>query len=449
MGRLLFWFLFSLFGYWRLGYATLRTNFAAIFLLFSFLFLGYAWFLRYSGAWGSSLNPTPQVWRTGFVAAIAFRLIWLTALPALSDDYFRFIWDGRLLASGQNPYLTLPTDQPNLPLFTQLNSPNYYTVYPPLNQVFFAVGTWFFPNSVINHVLILRLTILLADLGSLFLITRLLRHFKKPKQAVFLYALNPLVIVELTGNLHFEGVMLFFFLLAVWLLFVEKQGIWSAVSWGAAISVKLLPLLFLPLLVRRLGWARSLRYFGVVLAVNAGLFVPFWNWKLVENVVSSLNLYVQKFEFNASLYYLVRAVGFWLQGFNTIQWVGPGLAAIAVALMMAVLVRDFYEKSPETDSRFWSMMLLLHTLYLAFATTVHPWYVVPLVAYSVFTPWRYAIVWSGLVVLSYAAYAGNRWVLAGNGWLIALEYGVVYGWLAVELVRVLRTKLPSKSTILH
>ncbi|MCY7352708.1 MAG: hypothetical protein LH606_18960 [Cytophagaceae bacterium] len=447
MGKIFCWFFLSLLGYSWLAYATARADFAPVLLLFFVLFSGYAWFLHHAGTREEQAIPASGMWKTGLVAAIAFRLVWLGALPALSDDYFRFIWDGRLLASGQNPYLILPTDHTDWLLFNQLNSPSYFTVYPPLHQACFALGAWLFPDSVFNHVLVLRLIILLAELGNIFLITRLLSYLKKPTQAVFLYALNPLVIVELTGNLHFEGVMTFFFLLAVWLLIVKKQWVWSAVSWGAAISIKLLPLLFLPLLVRRLGWGQGLSYFGLVLLVNGVLFAPFFSWSLVENLTSSLDLYVQKFEFNASFYYLVRAIGFWSAGSNIIQWAGPGLAAVAMALMLALIGWDYRRKSPDFGPRFWMLILLMHTLYLAFATTVHPWYVVPLVAYSVFTPWRYAIVWSGGAVLSYAAYANNSFT--ENSWLVALEYTAVYGWLAVEAVRVLRTKSPSKSTVLR
>jgi uncharacterized membrane protein len=64
---------------------------------------------------------------------------------------------------------------------------------------------------------------------------------------VFIYALNPLVIIELTGNLHFEAVMIFFTLLSVWLL-VTNKWILASLALTLAISAKLLPIIFLPLL---------------------------------------------------------------------------------------------------------------------------------------------------------------------------------------------------------
>ena len=136
-------------------------------------------------------------------------------VPNLSDDYLRFIWDGRLLAHGYNPYLYLPTQLVHTALgssagltdslFQGLNSPRYFTVYPPLNQAFFGLAAWLFPTNLLGTIISLRIPILLADLGSIYLLAKLLRRFGKNPNLSLLYGLNPLVILELTGNLHFEA----------------------------------------------------------------------------------------------------------------------------------------------------------------------------------------------------------------------------------------------------
>ena len=70
-------------------------------------------------------------------------------------------------------------------------------------------------------------------------------------------------------------------------------------------------------------------------------------------------------------------------------------------------------------------------IYLVFATTVHPWYLCALVAFSVFTPYRFPIVWSAVVILSYYTYITPHY--AENMWLVSLEYLIVYAYLAYEL----------------
>jgi len=82
--------------------------------------------------------------------SMGFRLIFIIAIPALSDDYFRFIWDGKLFVNGINPYLSIPSEIINTDLaktaglsqelYKGLNSPEYFSVYPPVNQLLFAIG---------------------------------------------------------------------------------------------------------------------------------------------------------------------------------------------------------------------------------------------------------------------------------------------------------------------
>jgi alpha-1,6-mannosyltransferase len=356
-------------------------------------------------------------------------VILLLAPPHLSDDYARFVWDGRLLAHGFNPYLYLPRSLLgtaiaqaaglDADLFSRLNSPDYFTVYPPLNQAFFGMAAWLGGNNLSATVIWLRVPILLAEIGTIYLLPRLLNRLGQNPNHVLIYTLNPLVILELTGNIHFEGVVIFFCVWAVWEM---KRGVPSAILFSLAVATKMLPLMGLPLLIRYLGWRKGLIYSGIVGLLTVVMFLPFASLDLIQNVGSSLNLYVQKFEFNASIYYLVRAAGYWLRGYNVIQQVGPWLSLMTLA---GVLWLAFGRMKITLGIR----LLLTLTLYFAMATTVHPWYITLVVMASVFTPFRYPLVWSALIWGSYATYQHQPY--AENLWLTAVEYGAV---LAVGLL---------------
>ena len=158
----------------------------------------------------------------GYYWGILVRLLPIASVPKLSDDVYRFIWDGRLLFNLADPYKYLPAHYLGQgltgideDLFAQLNSADYFSVYPPFNQVFFFISTLFSPNSTLWSIVILRIIIFIFECGNMVLIQRLLRHYKLPQQYGLLYWLNPMVILELTGNLHFEGIMVFFLLLAL------------------------------------------------------------------------------------------------------------------------------------------------------------------------------------------------------------------------------------------
>lgn len=446
------WLLLLLSGvaYAALAYAVPRQNFTGLLGLLSLAFLAYA------GLWRTRLPL-----RAGLGAALLLRLLWVPALPSLSDDYHRFRWDGLLVANGVNPYqyrpdaFTLPgnpaqtaakTGLPDavavgqrppqrlLPPavlgqlaaeYPQLNSPHYYSVYPPVCQAVFGVAGLLFPTSARATVVLMRLVLLAAELGTAWLLIALLRAFGQDTRQALLYLLNPLVVVELTGNLHFEALVVCLLLLMLWLL-RKGQVAAGGVALGMAVATKFLPLLVVPLLLRRLGWRFLVHSaaLGVTLLV---VFGPFVSQELLLNIGKSLNLYFRSFEFNASVYYALRALGQWWTGYNEIALIGPALAlttAVSGLLLAALERRPTWPTLPHR-------LLLLLTIYYFLATTVHPWYLTPLVALSVFTRFRYALVWSGLGVVSYAAYQTTAYT--ENLWLVGLEYAVVMSGLLWEL----------------
>ena len=409
----------SILGYYWLGYQTLRSNFGQLITLFCGLFLCYG--LAIAFRWS---RPYVVAW---IGTAVIFRLLLLFTIPSLSDDYARFVWDGRLLANGYNPFLYLPIDVLNTPiaqqaglspsLFSLLNSPHYFTVYPPLNQAFFGLAAWLSGSDLWLNVVWLRVFIVLSEMGTFWLL-----YSPKNPRRLLIYALNPLIIIELTGNLHFEAVLIFFLLLAFrWL---KTRWFWSAMALVLAITTKLLPLLFLPLLVFRLGWRKGFQYAVVVGLGVLALFSPFLSLELLQNIAKSLDLYFQKFEFNASLYYLLRTVGFWVKGYNIIQILGPTLSFLSASGIVALA---WLKRNEQLETMaLWSLLL-----YFLCATTIHPWYITTLVALCSFTSFRFPLVWSALLPLTYAAYSTT--IVQENNWLLGLEYSLVLGWFLWEL----------------
>jgi hypothetical protein len=422
-------------AYAGLAYATPRTELGQLLGLFGVALAAYAWMLH------SRLSL-----RWGLGAALLFRLLWLPALPALSDDVYRFRWDGLLVAHEANPFRYRPdeiiadgaravllnpaTRNQVLPqfqqLYRQLNSPHYYSVYPAVCQAAFGTAAWLFPTSERGFALTLRLVILGFEAGTAVLLLVLLPALGWPAGRALRYLLHPLVVVELVGNLHFEAGVFCFMLLAIWLL--ERQR-WaqSAAALGLGVATKLLPLLALPLLVRRLGWRRTLACAAVVGGTLLVLFSPFLSVELFVNISRSLKLYFRSFEFNASIYYVLRALGYRLTTYNEIAIIGPSLALTAGLLGLGLAWR---ERRPTLASLPQTLLLML-TAYYLLATTVHPWYLALLVGLGTFSRFRFPLVWAGLAVLSYAAYRTSAYT--ENLWLVGLEYVVTLAVLAWEL----------------
>jgi len=413
--KLILIFSFSCLLIW-LGYFTPRQSFGQLISLYSALYVVYYFFVKIYK------NPSEVIF-----LGVFFRLLLLFAVPALSDDFYRFVWDGRLLANGINPYTILPADfiktvdfkntvENNL-IFGRLNSPNYYTVYPPLNQLIFATSATLSKGSLFGNVIALRIFILLAEISLLFILMK-----NKYSDKFNFYSFNPLIIIELTGNLHFEGVVMCFLVLAFFVGVKERKSlVFSSFLFACAVCVKMLPLIFIPLIIKQLGWKKGIFYASMVGVFTALFFLPFLDRMLIEKLFSSVNLYFQKFEFNASIYYLVRAVGFKIFGYNIIGSAGKIMAFLTFSGVVFI--------SWKSKNLFVGALAIL-TLYFAMATTVHPWYVTNLLVIAILTRFRYPIIWSYTIFLSYKTYQTN--LNQENLWLVTLEYLLVIGMMFYE-----------------
>ena len=367
--------------------------------------------------------------------AILLRLVLLFAFPGLSDDIYRFVWDGRLFNQNIHPFSHIPSyymepGSPDVPgitssLYHLLNSPNYFTIYPPVAQFFFSVAAAIFPHSVHGSAIIIRAFIILAECGSIWLITRILFHYKLPSKNALLYALNPLIILELTGNLHFEAFMIFFLLVAIYFFLTDKTRM-AALSFAFAIASKLLPLMLLPLFVKRLPWKRLLIFYTLVAVFTLALFLPFLHKDLFNGMSSSLSLYFQRFEFNASIYYLLREVGFYTEGYNTIHILGKYLALATFLLIVGYAWLHNHRQTRLPEAMLWVLVI-----YLFFSTTVHPWYISTVLVLSIFTRFQFVVLWSFLIFTTYIGYSetGFEEIL----WLTTTEYVLVFVFMFYEL----------------
>ncbi|HNM25046.1 MAG TPA: hypothetical protein PKL15_06430 [Saprospiraceae bacterium] len=443
--RLLYSSAFAALTVW-LGFFARRSDFGPFIGAYGLLFGLYALLVFKEKPGGADLR-----WYLGL--GIALRIALLFSLPNLSDDYYRFLWDGRLLAQGIHPFAHPPEyymARPELPaglsrdLYNHLNSPQYYTVYPLVCQAVFALAGWLFPFSDRGAVLIIKLFLLACEIATIagFGSRPLLRGSggegllsaagpswgDRVGEASLLYALNPLILLEIVGNLHFEGAMICFLLAGLNALHRRRLAA-GAVWWALATASKLLPPLFLPVLWRWLGWRRGLKFALLFGAISIGMFLPLLQPEVLGNMGSSLRLYFRQFEFNASVYYLAK---FWANRYSdweTGRLVGPALGALTLLAVVALAVWRTPKGGKQV--RLYEALTLASAIYLFDATTVHPWYVSVPLALSLGTRWRFAIVWSGLAALSYSHYQGGFYQ---EKWgLIGLEYGVVWVVLIADL----------------
>jgi len=451
-----------------LSYFVQRTDFQTFISAYAAFFGLYVWVVFYQQKRFSKAETRYLSW-----LGIGLRVLLLFSIPNLSDDYARFLWDGHLTVAGIHPFVHTPAyfvDNQIFPpgitpeLYNKLNSQGYYTVYPPVCQAVFALAAWLFPTSELGGVFVLKLFLLACEIGTI----QLLRSSDKsvesnaslPKDSgksnlqantSLVYALNPLIILEICGNCHFEGAMIFFLLAG---LAVLQQGkiTQGALWWALATASKMLPILFLPIVWRWLGWRKGWT-FNVVFGLSClVLFAPVL--AVLPNILESLELYFRKFQFNASIYYLVREVGILKTGWDIGARSGPVLGGLTIlgVLIIAALTKPIAKgKLQEGLNLNYSGSVNLNSalvfalfLYLSLSATIQPWYIAVPLALSLATPWRFMIAWSGLVVLSYSHYNGGGRQEQYN--LILLEYILIWTYFIWEFRRIFLLKPTSVSS---
>ncbi len=464
--------LLSIIFYAVFAYDLVRTDYIKLVSLYTALF-----FLFYK-----LIQIKKHDFRFLIGIAILFRLVLLLATPNLSQDFYRFIWDGRMIIEGFNPYLytvesflinnELPINQAQ-ELYAGMGALNasHYTNYPPINQLCFVIAGLFSGKSILGSAVVMRILIIAADIGTLYFGKKLLERLNIPVNRIFWYILNPFIIIELTGNLHFEGVMIFFL---IWSMYVLHKGKWqwAAVLFALSVSVKLIPLIFLPLFFqwfvskKPLDSARGdtminrendtvlssgveksqvihsslifrmtklIGFYAIVGFVTMLLFSPFYSPKFVTNYAETVGLWFQNFEFNASLYYIAREIGYTFRGYNEIAIIGKYIPLIVVGL---VLLMTFIRRNKNMP-QLMSAMLLVLSFYFFTATTVHPWYVATLLLLSIFTNYKFPLVWSFVIILSYLAYINiDKADKSENLWIIGLEYVIIYGVFFWDIIRI-------------
>jgi len=209
-------------------------------------------------------------------AGAVFRIVLVPTAPVLSDDAYRYLWDGRVIAAGIDPYAYAPS-APDLrslrddQVWPRINRPTQRTIYPPLAQALFA-GTW---QVGLRTTTAWKALVVAVDVAAASLIARALRRSGRDPRRVIGYAWNPLPVLAFGHAGHLDA-------------FVVLAGVAAVLAWqaarvrglglalGAAVGLKLAPLLLLPAFLRdRDGiwsWPRSAVVAGTAIGIVALMY---------------------------------------------------------------------------------------------------------------------------------------------------------------------------------
>ena len=321
---------------------------------------------------------------------VALRLVALTPVVPLSDDLYRYAWDGQVQASGTSPYRYTPLAPELTELRTDwlfpddaecerrdkdagctiINRPTVRTIYPPVAQGWFLLGHSVGASE--HRDLGWQLLSLVADLATVVLLWRLLVARGRDPRWVAVYAWSPVAVLEAVQNGHVDALATFFIVAAVgW---AGRRPALSGVALGLATMVKLYPALLLPVLLGR----KPVRVVTAFLAVCVVSYLPHV-LALGRDVVGFLPGYLAEEDYGSGdRYLLLRPFG--LSGLTAT--IVAGLIGLTVAVVVLRQVRRLADPAhhPGDSPDHAPAALLLLGAALLVATPVQPWYGLPLAA---------------------------------------------------------------------
>lgn len=378
---------------------------------------GLGWRLAFVGIYGlgfvlllAYLRRAVVSTRELLIGAVLFRLVALPMLPSLSDDGYRYLWDGVVaVEAGVSPYALRP-DAYELrawqdgPLYERMNSRSYYTVYPPASQLVFRLAASVYsPWGWAPSWWVLKMLLVLAELGGVLLLARVVGA-----TATALYAWSPLAVIEIAGQGHTEALVVGG--VALVLAAGGARLPWRSLGATVAGLAKLYPLALLPATWRRDGWRGVLG--SVVLSLGLGALV--WAPGSLGHVRESLELFFGTFDLYGGPYRVLKALAYPILGDAAGRTASLALGACFAGAIAAALAVD-----DGTDRGLRRVVLTVVIGFVLTAATFHPWYGLPSLLIMPLLQSKRWILW--VIGWSAATYIGYEWSPA-------FEIAILIGW---------------------
>ena len=325
-----------------------------------------------------------------WIVAILLRIVALPLEPG--DDIWRYQWEGKVQNAGFNPYVLAPNDaqlatvRAEFPDWSQINHRDFSAIYPPGTELIFAGLSRFSASP-----LLYKLLFAAADLCAIAVLLRLIGGRVRHADAAW-YAWNPLVVYSFAGAAHFDSLMILPMLAGIFFFVrsnsaAEPSGQWryaifGAIALGVAISIKLVPLLLLPVCAFALG--RRAIALVISLIIPALLSLPFGFPRVP--IWESLGRFIYVARLNDMFWWIVEDT-FWPNPHQRNYHYN-------VIIVVAVLVVSIFFIRNWKRGLLWVMGTAL-----ILSPVLHPWYctwILPLAA------WRRVDAWQVLSVTIFA-----------------------------------------------
>lgn len=217
-----------------------------------------------------------QLWIiTGIVSAVLF-----LSYPAFSHDIFNYMFDARTVVKyGEIPYYVKPLDFSTDPWLNFMHWTHRPGIYPPLWIIItlplYILGF----NTLIPIILNFKAIVFIHYLGSTYVIGKIMEkiNIKHKIPSMVFFALNPLIIIESLISAHNDIIMMFWALLAFYILQKGKR-IFGLFLLAISVALKWVTIFLLPLLLigPRRFFALLFMLLGLVIVIMQTEILPWY-----------------------------------------------------------------------------------------------------------------------------------------------------------------------------
>ncbi|MDH4129666.1 MAG: hypothetical protein OEV44_12975 [Spirochaetota bacterium] len=360
-------------------------------------------------------------------------------LPSLSDDIYRYWWDGKVQYNGNNPFEYPPIQNPqelltsnnidDYALYGEINHPEIPTIYAPFMQTIFYAA-----YSIHPSVMSFKIIFALFDLLTIVFIILWLKKIYIPKSSFIIYAWNPLLLIEFYHNSHSDSLLCLLIVLVLYLYNASKKEL-SIITLSFLTLTKYFAIIFLPFYYKKV----SFRYFIIYFIIIISFYIYYFD----KNLFIGLFTYSRDWEYNSFLYKgLSYFFNFSYRFFSHDIIIPDFLKQVPKLILGIIFLWIYWKKWKEVlndDSLFVKNFYYVIGCLLLFSPVFHPWYISYILPILVIYYSKSWIIFSGLISLSYITLIGynkldpTTW--QENIYVVFIEYIPLYSFFIIDYLR--------------
>jgi len=330
------------------------------------------------------------------VCGLLIRGAFILAHPILETDFNRYLWDGAVVQSGENPWQHAPqsaldgTASPTLNtlgveagiVLKRVNHPELTTIYPPGAQLFFSISA----SLGRFNLDVWRIVLLLCELATLAILLKTLSTLRLPLLWIACWWINPLLAREASNTAHMDALLLPWIAAALYCITAQRNRLALAFV-AIATSIKLWPALLSAWVFRKNArgwwfWSAAAASLFIGLAVAPMLLTD-------RGPGSGLLAYSARWDTNGGIFSVLRDFFSALSNDTTAQLLARvTVVGLLGGWLLGILRREASDAHGQLAQIYSALMALL-----LLSPAGYPWYALWLAPVAVLVPrWSFVVV---------------------------------------------------------